>query len=134
MPLMGKILFVDDDKVFTLLMSRMLSDLGYSVHTANEGERAIDLYMKARASFSPYDVVVLDLHFPNGMGGEETIKRLLSIDPNVRAIISSGLLNNVVMKNFRTYGFIGVLPKPYDINELDDTLRRLIKQQPSEQK
>jgi DNA-binding NarL/FixJ family response regulator len=60
------------------------------------------------------------------MGGREAIKRLLEIDPEVRAIVVSGYANDPIMANYKKYGFSGVLPKPHEIYELDETLQRVI--------
>ncbi len=121
-----RILFMDDDKIFSLVMSRMLSDLGYSVDVAGDGRQAVDLYIKEMNSNLPYSAVILDLYVPYGMDGVETMRKLLAIDPNVRAILSTGLVNDSAMKDFTQYGFQGVLPKPYGANELTEKLRRVI--------
>ena len=70
--------------------------------------------------------MILDLTTPMGLGGVETIRRLLEIDPDVRAIVCSGYSNDPVMANFRDYGFSGVLTKPFSLQNLDDQLRRVI--------
>lgn len=67
---------------------------------------------------SPFDVVIMDLTIPGGMGGEETIKKLKAFDPNVKAIVSSGYSNDPIMANFKKFGFANVLTKPYQIREL----------------
>lgn len=70
--------------------------------------------------------MILDLTTVNGLGGIETIRRLREIDPGVRAIVCSGYSNDPVMANFREYGFSGVLPKPFSLQDLDAQLRRVI--------
>ncbi|HCY18940.1 MAG TPA: response regulator, partial [Deltaproteobacteria bacterium] len=52
------------------------------------------------------------------MGGREAIKELLKIDPHVKAIVSSGYSNDPIMADYETYGFKGVIAKPYSIQEL----------------
>jgi CheY-like chemotaxis protein len=74
----------------------------------------------------PFDAVILDLTVPGGIGGKEAMKRLLEIDPRVKAIVSSGYSNDPVMAKFREYGFRGVIAKPYKIEELSGVLRRII--------
>jgi len=61
-----------------------------------------------------------------GMGGKEAIKRLIDIDPKVRAIVSSGYSNDPVMSEYKDYGFRGVVPKPYSIEELAQTLHKVM--------
>ena len=60
------------------------------------------------------------------MGGRETIAHLRGMDPQVCAIVSSGYTNDPLMANFSTYGFKGVLSKPYTIEGLNDVLQRAI--------
>ncbi len=70
----------------------------------------------------PFNAVILDLTVPGGMGGKESIKKLSEIDPNVKAIVSSGYSNDPVMANFREYGFSGVYSKglnnPYEMSKI----------------
>ncbi len=68
----------------------------------------------------------MDLTIPGRMGGKEAIKKLLEIDPNARAIIVSGYSNDPVMSRFRDYGFKGVIRKPFEIDELLDTLHAVV--------
>jgi DNA-binding NtrC family response regulator len=60
------------------------------------------------------------------MGGEETIQLLKEYDPRVNALVSSGYSSRDAMAEFSRYGFNGILPKPYQINELMDTIARHI--------
>jgi DNA-binding NarL/FixJ family response regulator len=76
----------------------------------------------------PFDVVIMDLTIPGGMGGKEAIKKLLEIDPKVKAIVSSGYSTDPVMADFRSYGFSGVAVKPYNIEELSEILDKVIKE------
>ena len=52
--------------------------------------------------------------------------RILAIDPDAKAVVSSGYHNDPVMSNHRDYGFSACLPKPYAIEKLDETLRSLL--------
>jgi DNA-binding NarL/FixJ family response regulator len=68
----------------------------------------------------------MDLTVPGGMGGIEAIEKLKAIDPDVRAIVSSGYSNDPVMSNFREYGFKGVIAKPYRSQELSAILMEVL--------
>jgi len=68
----------------------------------------------------------MDLTIPGGIGGKEAIKDLLELDPQARAIVSSGYSNDPVMAEFSKYGFRGVVAKPYEIRELARVLREVI--------
>jgi PAS domain S-box-containing protein len=118
----GKILLMDDEEVVRESMREILTFAGYEVEPAQDGTEAIDLYVKAKAADKPFDAVIMDLTIPGGMGGKEAIQRLTGIDPEIKAIVSSGYSNDPVMANFREYGFRGAVSKPYKVNEITDTL------------
>ncbi|MER3445536.1 MAG: hypothetical protein C4291_01275 [Candidatus Dadabacteria bacterium] len=124
----GKILIMDDERIIRTAAGRALSRIGYEVECASDGAEAIRLYRKAKEINKPFDVVIIDLTVPGGIGGKEAIEKLISIDPEIKAIVSSGYSNDSVMSEFRRYGFRGVLPKPYTIEELTDTLRKVIEE------
>jgi two-component system cell cycle sensor histidine kinase/response regulator CckA len=122
----GRILFMDDEEAIRGLAGMMLARLGYSVEAAADGREAVEMYVRARDAGHAFDVVIMDLTVPGGMGGEDTIKALLGIDPNVRAIVSSGYADDPVMAEFARYGFKGVVPKPFTVASLGDELRYVL--------
>ncbi|MBL7959081.1 PAS domain S-box protein [bacterium] len=117
-PAHGKILIMDDEDIIAEMSETMLTELGYQVRTAKDGKEAIEMYIKHKNAGSPFDVVIMDLTIPGGMGGEEAIKQLIDFDPNVKAIVSSGYSNDPIMANYKNFGFTNVLTKPYQIREL----------------
>jgi len=122
----GRVLFMDDQQIMRAMVGRMLTSLGYEVVFAGEGDEAVELYKKARESGRPFDVVILDLTIPGGMGGEEAVQKLHEIDPGVKAIVSSGYTNDPIMSEYREHGFSGVVAKPYEMKELSETLAHVI--------
>lgn len=122
----GRVLIMDDDEVIREFLYGELTDMGYEVELAKDGAVAIEQFTKAKDSGRPFDAVVLDLTVPGGVGGREAIRKLLEIDPGVRAIVSSGYSTSPIMANFRKYGFSGVAVKPYKIEELGETLHNII--------
>ncbi len=122
----GKILLMDDEEMVRDVAGRILEHLGYEVEFAKDGAEAIELYKKAKESGQPFDGAIIDLTIPGGMGGQETIKKLIEIDPNVKAIVSSGYSTDSIMANFRQYGFSGVVTKPYKVEDLGKTLNKVI--------
>jgi len=74
----------------------------------------------------PIDVVIMDLTIPGGMGGEEAVQGVLSIDDNAKVVVCSGYSNDSVMARFEDYGFKGALSKPYNIDELDSMLSQMM--------
>jgi CheY-like chemotaxis protein len=121
----GKILLMDDEQIILDVTLEVLNFLGYDVMFANEGQEAIDLYKREKAANAPFDVVILDLSIPDGMGGKEAMARLKEFDPGVKAIVSSGYGNDPVVTDFSTYGFSGRLSKPYKINDMKAILEQL---------
>jgi PAS domain S-box-containing protein len=128
----GSILVMDDEEMIRDMLYNGLSDVGYKIELAADGTEAIEKYTKAEQSGDKFDAVIMDLTIPGGMGGKETIKKLLEIDPNVKAIASSGYANGAVMANFKRYGFVGAVTKPYRFAELEKTLSNVISTPESE--
>ncbi|MBN1228091.1 MAG: PAS domain S-box protein [Deltaproteobacteria bacterium] len=122
----GRILFMDDEQQLRNVTSRMLEYLGYEVITAKDGTEAIELYRKAQESGQVFDAVIMDLTVPGGMGGLESMQRLLEVDPRIRAVVSSGYSQDPVMADYRTYGFKGVISKPYEVSELSEVLHKIL--------
>jgi nitrogen-specific signal transduction histidine kinase/ActR/RegA family two-component response regulator len=121
----GKILIMDDEELVRNVAGALVKVLGNEVEVVEHGEAAIAKYMSARESGKPFDIVILDLTIREGLGGRETIERLLAIDPGVRAIVSSGYSDNAVVADYQNYGFKAALNKPYKLEELRNTLNAL---------
>jgi CheY-like chemotaxis protein/anti-sigma regulatory factor (Ser/Thr protein kinase) len=114
----AEILFMDDEETIRRGMSEVLTRMGHRVTLAADGDEAVRLYQQRFAGGRPFDLVILDLTVPGGIGGYEAIGRLRQIDPGVRAIASSGYSDNPVMAKAAELGFAGILPKPYTPSEL----------------
>jgi CheY-like chemotaxis protein len=121
----GKILIMDDQKPILKMASRMLNRMGYETEFAIDGTEAIRKYREKYQSKNPFDLVLLDLTIPGGMGGADTIIELLKIDPDVCAVVSSGYSNDPIMANYEDYGFCGVVPKPYTKEQLSEVLNKI---------
>ncbi len=122
----GKILVMDDEEAVRVTLGEMLRYLGYEVECAGDGREAIDLYIKAKRTNRPFDLVIMDLTIPGGMGGKEAMEELSKLDSGVRAIVSSGYSNDSGMSEFVKYGFRGFVAKPYRIEELSRIVREAI--------
>lgn len=122
----GRILVVDDEKFIRDMLERMLTRSGYNVSCAPEGSIAVEMYKNSLKSKSPFDLVVVDLTIPGGMGGKDIIIKLREINPDVKAIVSSGYSNDPIMANFENYGFAGRIAKPYKTNELYRVIQNVL--------
>jgi CheY-like chemotaxis protein len=123
----GKVLLMDDEQIILDVTQEVLKFLGYEVMFAREGAAAIELYKNEKSAGVPFDVVILDLSVPDGMGGKETIGLLKALDPEVKAVVSTGYANDPAVLDFASYGFSGKLTKPYKITDLKNILIQLIK-------
>jgi len=122
----GRILVMDDEAPLRKMVGRMLKNLGYKSEFAKDGAEAIRMFKEIKEAEKPYDAVILDLTVPGGMGGKEAIKKLLEIDPEVKAIVSSGYSDDPVLANFQEYGFKDMMPKPFESLSLGKVLHEVL--------
>ena len=121
----GKILFMDDEEAVRFLAGRALRRMGFEVEFAKDGLQAISLYRKALAAGAGFSAVVMDLTIPGGMGGREAVKQLREVDPDLKAFVSSGYSDDPVMANPLSFGFCGVIPKPFLYEEMVAALQQV---------
>ncbi|HEY1792980.1 MAG TPA: ATP-binding protein [Opitutaceae bacterium] len=122
----GRVLFMDDDEHICNLTGAMLESLEYKFDIARNGEEAVTLYRRYLNLGRPYDAVIMDLTVIGGMGGEETFHVLHQLDPDVRAIVSSGYDNEEMAKQYLDMGFCGYLTKPYRVGELGKVIKAVL--------
>jgi PAS domain S-box-containing protein len=122
----GRVLLVDDEEIVRASASQALTRLGYDVSLAEEGAEGARMYEEAMKGGHAFDLVLLDLTIPGGMGGEDVVRELLRIDPNAKVIASSGYSNDPVMADHRAYGFREVIVKPYRIDDLGEVVHKVI--------
>lgn len=125
----GKVLLMDDEEMVRMVTAEMLRSKGYTVVCTADGVEAIHHYRKAMEAGAPFDLVLMDLTVHGGMGGQDTIKVLLEIDPKVKAVISSGYADDPVMAEYEKYGFLGVLHKPCTVEKLHTTIHAILSKQ-----
>jgi two-component system, cell cycle sensor histidine kinase and response regulator CckA len=102
------IMVVDDDALVTVLVERVLTNEGYSVLTASDGPHAIDTYRKYQ---SKLQLVITDYKMP-GMDGFALFNELRLINPKVAVVITSGFIEEEVLKEMLAQGLHGFIPKP----------------------
>jgi PAS domain S-box-containing protein len=123
----GYILIMDDEEPIRILMKKLLEIHGYQVLTAADGESAVVQYRTALEEGKKIRLVILDLTIPGGMGGKDAIRQLKNIDPGVKAVISSGYSQDAIMSDPRSYGFCGVVTKPFQTNTLLSTIQQALR-------
>ncbi len=122
----ARILVMDDEESVREMVGETLDYLGYEAVLAAEGNEAVALYEKARDEDRPFAAVIMDLTIPGGMGGKETVARLLAMDPHAKVIISSGYSSDPVVSEFGAYGFSEAVVKPYTVSDLRDVLSAVL--------
>jgi PAS domain S-box-containing protein len=122
----GRVLFMDDEEPILKMAEKLMQRMGLEFESVADGKAAIERYRAAKEAGQPFDLVVMDLTIPGGMGGKEAISVLRGIDPNVRAIVSSGYSSDLTMSDFRKHGFRGMVAKPYDVSELASVIRGVL--------
>ena len=127
-PMQGRVLFMDDEESILTMAGLLLRRLGFTVELARDGAEAVRKFAAAHSEGRPFDLVVMDLTVPGGIGGAEAIEQLRRIDPGVRAIVSSGYSNDPVLANYRAYGFCGMVAKPYRADDFARVLRAVLRE------
>ena len=122
----GRLLVMDDDELVRDVVAAMLQRLGYDVETAPDGAAVIERYAESREAGNPFDLVIMDLTVPGGLGGVETARKLREMDPKARVIESSGYSTDPVMSDYRDYGFNNVIQKPYTLQTLGKVLQAVL--------
>jgi CheY-like chemotaxis protein len=122
-----RILIMDDEQFICDLACSILKRYGYHTMAVNDGAAAVAEYARARAAGEPYAVVILDLTIPGGMGGRQAMEELLKLDPAVKAIVSSGYSNDLVLANYQAHGFRGMVSKPYDVADFAHAVELVLK-------
>ena len=118
---------MDDDYNTREVLGEILKTLGYEPYFAKDGDEAYKLYKDSMNNSKKFNVVLMDLNVKEGIGGVEGAKKLLSIDPNVKVIVTSGHFDVPLQRNYKKHGFSGMLLKPFKLNELKKQIADNIK-------
>jgi two-component system cell cycle sensor histidine kinase/response regulator CckA len=122
-----KILILEDNRDVLSVFILILEDIGYETVGVETETKALNEYKSALENKIPFDAVIMDLDVPESKGAAETLKILKSINPFVKVILTSGYTTDPLMTNFRDYGFNGILPKPFMIEDLSQLLEIILK-------
>ncbi len=113
---------MDDEEIITDVTGRLLGELGYQMITANSGAEAIKLYAQKHGEI---DLVIIDMIMP-GMGGSDTFDQLKTINPSIRAILSSGYSLNGKAQAIMDKGVRIFLQKPYRLHDIAKKIRQAL--------
>lgn len=116
----GVVLLVDDEETIRAIGSEMLKELGFTPITANDGRNAVEIFK----STPDIRFVIMDLTMPH-MDGEQCLRELRILDPNVRVIMTSGFSEHEITRKFAGKGLAGFVQKPYKLSALKEAIRRI---------
>jgi len=122
----GRILVMDDEELFQKVMASQLEYLGHEAVFAAGGKEAVEEYKKGMETGRPFDLVIMDLTIPGGIGGEEAVGMLLAMDPEAKVVVSSGYSNDPIMAYYQDYGFMAAIAKPFKLYELKQVLAMVL--------
>jgi PAS domain S-box-containing protein len=122
----GKILVLDDEEFMREVAAEALMNAGYSVVTVADGSEALQACISARAQGEPFDLLLLDLTIPGGMGGKQVVAEMRKTDPEIKAIASSGYSDDPVMAYPHQFGFRATISKPYRKTQLGEVVAQVL--------
>ena len=122
----ARVLVLDDEEIICELICYTLHALGHTVIPAQDGQTALRFYREALERGQPFDLAIMDLTIPGGMGGREALEELKKMDPAVKAIVSSGYAMDPIMTRCRDFGFCAAIPKPFDIANLEEVVQQAL--------
>ena len=122
----ASILVMDDEEHIRSISKKMLEKFGHTVSLTADGEEAVTEYRRAMEEGKTYNLVIMDLTIPGGMGGKDAATEILDMDPDARILVSSGYSNDPVMADYKAYGLKGIIAKPFRLAELKDTIERFL--------
>ena len=121
-----RILLMDDDEAILDVTGQMLDEFGYDVNFAKDGSEAIMMYTESMKNGKPFDLVILDLTIPGGMGAIKTIRELKKINKDLYSIVSTGYSNDDIFRNYRDHGFCEAIEKPYEMDNLYKKIKNIL--------
>ena len=117
---------MDDEEMLRTVTASQLTHLGHEVSVAADGEEAVRLYADHKERGAGFDLVIMDLTIPGGMGGREAVAEILRLDPDAKVVVASGYSNDPIMANCRDYGFAAAVAKPFNLKELQAVISRVV--------
>jgi CheY-like chemotaxis protein len=114
----SRILVLDDEEAICMLVASALDASGFEVTPATSVAAALRACDEATRSGENFSLVICDLSLPGEVDGIKALQQLRALDPNIKAIVSSGYDSDPVMRDCRKHGFAAAVAKPYEISKL----------------
>tara|TARA_Y100000589_G_scaffold26_2_gene35 strand:+ start:2629 stop:3039 length:411 start_codon:yes stop_codon:yes gene_type:complete len=121
-----RILFMDDEEYIRDVAEQILLFFGYDVTLACDGEKAFEQYRQALVNNCAHDVIIMDVGVPEGWGAKKAMQEIIKLDQKACGLVSSGYMDDPLVVDFRRYHFRGVLPKPYEMDEVNTVISSII--------
>lgn len=122
----ARILVMDDDEMVRATLAEMLDNMGHDVVAVEDGDQAVYAFRRALEHAKPFDLVILDLTVPGGMGGKDAVQQIQKLTPEAKVIVSSGYTDDQVLAQHRDYGFCAAAVKPYNLQELQAIVNKVL--------
>ncbi len=116
------VLLVDDESTILDLGKRILERFGYTVLTAETGEKALEVFTSHP---TPINLVILDLIMP-GIGGRRTMEELLKMSPGAKILVASGYCPHGRTEDMLAFGARGFLTKPFDTRKMVQAVQAVL--------
>lgn len=118
----GTILIIDDEQFIVNVVRGILCDCGYQVLSSSNPDKGIAIFRESHAEIS---AVILDLSMP-GRSGIEVFQEMKKIKPSVKAILTSGMLDDEMKNKAAGLGINYFLHKPFNGVELSSAIEEII--------
>jgi CheY-like chemotaxis protein len=122
----SRILILDDEEAICLLVASALDASGFEVTPATSVAVALQACEEAMRDGEPFSLVICDLSLPGDLSGIQAMQKIRAIDPEIKAIVSSGYDGDPVMRDCRKHGFTAAMAKPYEISKLVRTVGEVL--------
>ncbi len=121
----GTVLLVDDEEVILEVGQELLETMGYRVLLARNGQEAVEVYEMNRDNI---DIVVMDMVMPK-MGGGEAYDRMKEINPDIKALLSSGFSIDGEASEILERGCDGFIQKPFAMKDLSRKISEILERE-----
>jgi PAS domain S-box-containing protein len=121
-----RVLVLDDEPAISALVADSLQAMGYQVQARENGIAAVQACEEALKEGRRFELVISDLSLPGELDGNKAVARMRSLDPELKAIISSGYDHDPVMLHHREHGFAGAIAKPFEMSQLMRLVREVL--------